>query len=194
MERLYANAEAEIDAEEDDTLNESEVYESELLPVLGTCRALYAFEGLFHPAFPHFRKARSAFARESIGFLSFLRLHVGFFWDSILVVALSDETLTLLNSLWCFQCYLMSLWNRPSSYCCPFFSKRLVTEIQKISHLILFFFSYFCSPKRRFYSLTRRWRVVGHWSRPGRRLDASATEFRLRGRLRPHLLYSVYTV
>jgi hypothetical protein len=45
VERLYANAEAEIDAEEDDTLNESEVYESELLPVLGTCRALYAFEG-----------------------------------------------------------------------------------------------------------------------------------------------------
>lgn len=46
VERLYANAEAEIDAEEDDTLNENEVYESELLPVLGTCRALYAFEGL----------------------------------------------------------------------------------------------------------------------------------------------------
>lgn len=49
VERLYANAEAEIDAEEDDTLNENEneneVYESELLPVLGTCRALYAFEG-----------------------------------------------------------------------------------------------------------------------------------------------------
>lgn len=45
VERLYANAEAEIDAEEDDTLNGSEVYESELLPVLGTCRALYAFEG-----------------------------------------------------------------------------------------------------------------------------------------------------
>jgi hypothetical protein len=56
VERLYANAEAEIDAEEDDTLNESEVYESELLPVLGTCRALYAFEGSFHPAFPIFEK------------------------------------------------------------------------------------------------------------------------------------------
>lgn len=50
------------------------------------------------PGVSHFRKARSAFARESIGFLSFLRLHVGFVWDSILVVALSDETLTLLNS------------------------------------------------------------------------------------------------
>ena len=47
MERLYANAEAEIDAEEeDDTLN-GEVYESDLLPILGTCRALYAFEGQF---------------------------------------------------------------------------------------------------------------------------------------------------
>lgn len=31
------------------------------------------------PGVSHFRKARSAFARESIGFLSFLRLHVGFF-------------------------------------------------------------------------------------------------------------------
>ena len=46
VERLYANAEAEIDAEEDGTLNGSEAYENELLPVLGTCRALYAFEGL----------------------------------------------------------------------------------------------------------------------------------------------------
>lgn len=46
VERLYANAEAEIDAEdEDDTLNGSQAYENELLPVLGTCRALYAFEG-----------------------------------------------------------------------------------------------------------------------------------------------------
>ena len=59
VERLYANAEAEIEAEivvdglhvtghddEDDTIN-GEFYESELLPVLGTCRALYAFEGNF---------------------------------------------------------------------------------------------------------------------------------------------------
>lgn len=51
VERLYANAEAEIEAEadEDDTLNGSEVYENELLPVLGTCRALYTFEGQFFP-------------------------------------------------------------------------------------------------------------------------------------------------
>ena len=60
VERLYANAEAEIEAEivvdglhvtghddEDDTIN-GEFYESELLPVLGTCRALYAFEGDFN--------------------------------------------------------------------------------------------------------------------------------------------------
>ena len=45
VERLYANAEAEIDAEEDDTLNGSEAYDNEALPILGTCRALYAFEG-----------------------------------------------------------------------------------------------------------------------------------------------------
>ncbi|XP_057366986.1 formin-binding protein 1-like isoform X1 [Daphnia carinata] len=52
VERLYANAEAEIDAEEDDTLNGSEVYESELLPVLGTCRALYAFEAQSEGSIP----------------------------------------------------------------------------------------------------------------------------------------------
>lgn len=54
VERLYANAEAEIEAEvldeeddvdENDTMNGNE-FENELLPVLGTCRALYAFEGL----------------------------------------------------------------------------------------------------------------------------------------------------
>ena len=45
VERLYANAEAEIGADEDETLN-GESFDSELLPVLGTCRALYAFEGI----------------------------------------------------------------------------------------------------------------------------------------------------
>lgn len=44
VERLYANAEAEVEIEVDCT-NESEPYDSELLPILGTCRALYAFEG-----------------------------------------------------------------------------------------------------------------------------------------------------
>lgn len=44
VERLYANAEAEVDVEVD-TGNDSELYDSELLPILGTCRALYAFEG-----------------------------------------------------------------------------------------------------------------------------------------------------
>lgn len=52
VERLYANAEAEIDAEEDGTLNGSEAYENELLPVLGTCRALYAFEAQSEGSMP----------------------------------------------------------------------------------------------------------------------------------------------
>jgi len=64
VERLYANAEAEIEAEivvdglhvtghddEDDTIN-GEFYESELLPVLGTCRALYAFEAQSEGSIP----------------------------------------------------------------------------------------------------------------------------------------------
>lgn len=51
VERLYANAEAEIGAEEDDTLNGDEFDDPEPLPVLGTCRALYAFEGLFSSFF-----------------------------------------------------------------------------------------------------------------------------------------------
>lgn len=44
VERLYANAEAEVDIEVE-VPNDSELYDSELLPILGTCRALYAFEG-----------------------------------------------------------------------------------------------------------------------------------------------------
>ena len=64
VERLYANAEAEIDAEadEEDTLNGSEVYENELLPVLGTCRALYTFEGSLYfylKKFPTINQSRS---------------------------------------------------------------------------------------------------------------------------------------
>ena len=52
VERLHANAVAEIDAkEEDDTLNE-EFYESDPLPILGTCRALYAFEDQSEGSFP----------------------------------------------------------------------------------------------------------------------------------------------
>ena len=53
VERLYANAEAEIGADEDDTLN-GDGFENELLPVLGTCRALYAFEGSFPCSFSPF--------------------------------------------------------------------------------------------------------------------------------------------
>jgi len=51
VERLYANAEAEIGADEDDTLN-GDGFENELLPVLGTCRALYAFEAQSEGSIP----------------------------------------------------------------------------------------------------------------------------------------------
>ena len=52
VKRLYANAEAEIEAEiVVDELrangHDDEFYESELLPVFGTCSAIYAFEGDF---------------------------------------------------------------------------------------------------------------------------------------------------
>lgn len=47
VERLYANAEAEIGAEDDDEFDDPEP-----LPVLGTCRALYAFEAQSEGSIP----------------------------------------------------------------------------------------------------------------------------------------------
>ncbi len=52
VDRLFANAEAEIEAEAvvDElhvTGHDDEFYEGELLHVLDTCRAIYAFEGDF---------------------------------------------------------------------------------------------------------------------------------------------------
>jgi len=52
VERLYANAEAEIGAEEDDTLNVDEFDDPEPLPVLGKCTALYAFEAQSEGSIP----------------------------------------------------------------------------------------------------------------------------------------------
>jgi len=96
VERLYANAEAELEAEvvvvdggggvdvagggggvddEDDTLN-GEFYENELLPILGTCRALYAFEGAFFFLSSSFYLVLPSLAKFSSGLSMLTRLYL----------------------------------------------------------------------------------------------------------------------